>query len=134
MSGKLLEKFATRAGLSDEPDALAEDVDNLGAFGFLRGLHERSVMVSLRKKSGEIMAVGYTFIDRMTLDPSEGITLFCGSRSIRIRGRNLNQEVRPHVSLFHGLTRNRVPWIAEADQAAVLQAAKNALVIESIEW
>jgi hypothetical protein len=80
------------------------------------------------------MAVGYGFIDRMAFDPSEGITLFCGSRGIRIKGKNLNKDVRPHVSLFAGLTRNRVPWVAESDQAGLLQAAKNAVIIEAIEW
>jgi len=135
MSGnKLLERFTDRVGLSEEPEAVVDDVDDLGSFAYLRGLHERSVTLSLRKKSGDIMAVGYAFIDRMLFDPSEGVTLFCGSRTVRIKGKNLNKEVRPHVSLFHGLTRNRVPWVAEADQAAALQAAKDAVVVEAIEW
>jgi hypothetical protein len=135
MSGsKVLEKFTKRVALSDEPEGLAEDIDDLGAFGFLRGLHERSVMVSLRKKSGDIHALGYGFIDRIAFDPSEGITIFCGSRSVRIKGKNLNKEVRPNVSLFVGLTQHRIPWIAEADQTAVLHAARDAVVVEAIDW
>jgi hypothetical protein len=135
MSGnKLLEKFTDRVALSDEPEAFADDVDDLGAFGFLRGLHERSQMISLRRKSGEILAVGYSYIDRMSFDPSEGIALFCGARQIIIKGKNLNKEVRPLVSLFFGLTRFRVPWVAETDMAAALKAAKDAVTVESIEW
>jgi len=131
---KLLEKFTDRVALPDEPETFADDVDDLGAFGFLRGLHERSVTVALRRRSGEIMAVGYAFIDRMMFDASEGITLFCGGRSIRIEGKNLNKDIRPQVSLFQGLILHRVPWIAEADQAAMLQAGGNAVIIKVIEW
>jgi hypothetical protein len=135
MSGsKALEKFTERVVLSDEPENLVEDIDDLGVFGFLRGLHERSQMISLRRKSGEILAVGYSYIDRMSFDPSEGITLFCGTRQITITGKNLNKEIRPNVSLFFGMTRNRVPWIAESDQSAALQAARDAVVVEAIEW
>ena len=111
MSGsKLLEKFAERRALSEQSEGHAdEDIDDLGAFGFLRGLHERSPMICLRRKDGDIMAVGYSYIDRMSFDPS-------------------------NVTLFFGLTRNRVPWIAESDQPAALQAARDALVVEAIKW
>jgi hypothetical protein len=131
---KVLEKFTERVALSDEPAGLVEEIDDLGAFGVLRGLHERSQMISLRRKSGEIMSVCYSYIDRMAFDPSEGVTLFCGTRHIIIRGKNLNKEIRPNVSLYFGLTRWRVPWVAEADQSGILQPDKNAVVVESIEW
>ena len=135
MSGsKLLAKFAERRALTDESDGVSEDIDDHGAFGFLRGMHERSPMICLRRKSGDIMAIGYSYIDRMSFDPSEGVTLFCGTRQITITGKNLNKEIRPNVSLFFGLTKNRVPWIAESDQPAALQAAKDAVVVEAIRW
>jgi hypothetical protein len=133
MSGRLLEKYANRPmeALAGEPEG---EVDDLGAFGFLRGMQTRSLMVELRKRDGEVLAVGCAFIDRIFLDPSEGITLHCGSRTISIRGKNLNKEIRPNVTLFLGLTRSRVPWIAEADQAIALQAPNDAVIVESIKW
>jgi hypothetical protein len=37
------------------------------------------------------------------------------------------------VRLFNGILRHRVPWIQEADQPAIMRAAKDAIVIERIE-
>jgi hypothetical protein len=51
---------------------------------------------------------------------------------VKISGRNLNAEVRPNVRLFAGILRHRVPWIQEADGADVVQAAKDAVVIEEV--
>jgi hypothetical protein len=133
MKDNLLEKYTARGTALEDAD-LVSDAEDLGAFGFLRGMQARSVMVELRKRSGETLAVGYGYIDRILLDPSEGITLCCGTRNIAIKGRNLNKEIRPQVTLFQGLTRNRVPWLAEANQATMLQAQKNAVIIESIRW
>lgn len=137
MNGKILDRYSGRASelvsegsSASEPDG-AED---LGTFGWLRGTRDRSVMLELRKKTGDIVAIGYGWIDRIEFDPSKGITLKCGGQVIRIKGRNLNSEARPQVRLFQGLTRHRVPWLQEAGQSAALVADKQAPVIESIEW
>jgi len=137
MSGKILERYSGRAS---EPlaEALAasdsEGIEDLGGFGWLRSARDRSMMLELRKKTGDIVAIGYGWIDRIEFDPSKGITLKCGGQEIRIRGRNLNGEARPQVRLFQGLTRHRVPWVQEAAQGATLVADKQAPLIESIEW
>ena len=137
MTDKLLQKFAAKAGeravgpaIADEPDI----VDDLGAFGWLRGMHERAVMLELRKANGNILAVGYGWLERADFNPSEGITLHVVGRQIRIRGRNLNAEVRPLVRLFQGITRHRVPWVQEVNEPALMRAAKGETVVEAIEW
>lgn len=136
MSSELLKKYTNRAAPPGEAETGgdADGTEDLGAFGWLRGRHDRAIMLELRKRTGNILAVGYGYIDRMTFDPSEGITLHAGTQVILIKGRNLNAEARPQVRLFQGLTRNRVPWIAEADQAQKLKVGKDAVIIESIEW
>ena len=137
MSGKILERYAGRTN-ELTADALstseADGAEDLGAFGWLRSARDRSVMIELRKKNGDILAIGYGWIDRIEFDPSEGITLKCGSHEIRIKGRNLNSEVRPQMRLFQGLTRHRVPYVQEAGHGSALLADKQATVIESIEW
>jgi hypothetical protein len=137
MSGKLLEKYASR-GSSDgselDGDAESGGAENLGAFGFLRGPRERSVMLELRKISGDIVAIAYSFIDRIEFDPSEGISIRCGRETIRIKGVGLNSEIRPNVRLFQAITRQRVPWIAESNQRATVQADKDSVVVETIQW
>ncbi len=80
------------------------------------------------------MAIGYGWLERVEYDPAEGLTLRAGSLKIRIKGRNLNAEIRPQMRLFEGLARQRVAWIQEMDQATILRADKNGVVVETIEW
>ncbi len=111
-----------------------EAADDLGAFGWLRGVKDFSRMLELRRKDGCILAVGYGYLDHAEFNPSDGITLSVAGRKIRIKGRNLNAEVRPTVHLFEGITRHRVPWIQEADRATGLEADERETVIDAIEW
>jgi len=108
--------------------------EDLVSFGWSRGMRETSPMFELRKKTGLILAVGYSWLEQAEFDPSEGIFLDVGDQRIAIRGRNLNAEVRPGVRLFEGITRHRVPWIRELSNAEVLTAGEAACIIESIEW
>ena len=137
MSDRILQKY-TGKGTDRIVDAAAteesETTDDLGAFGWLRGVRDRAVMLELRKKNGNVLAVGYGWLERVELDPSEGITLHLVGQKIRIKGRNLNGAVRPDVRLFQGITRHKVAWIQEADGPTALQAGKSATVVERIEW
>lgn len=113
-----------------EPDAC----DDLGAFGWLRGIRDRALMLELRRKDGGIVAIGYGWLERVAFDPSEGITLSAAGQKIRIKGRNLNVEVRPAVRLFEGIARHRVPWVRESDRAQSLAADNGVPVVDVIEW
>ena len=131
-----LSKYAARFGDSAET-AISSDADgteNLVAFGFLRGTRDRAEMLELRKKTGDIRAIGYAWIQKVDFDPSGMITLFVGDETIRIKGRNLNAVASQQISLLGGIIRHRVPWIAEADQSTALQADNNSVVVETIEW
>ena len=55
----------------DEVDA----TDDLGAFGWLRGIRDRALCLELRKKTGAIVAIPYMTIDKYEYDPTEGITI-----------------------------------------------------------
>jgi hypothetical protein len=107
--------------------------DDFGAFGWLRGVQERAVMLEIRHKDGRITAKGYSWLQSAEFDPSTGITLNFSGEKVTITGRNLNAEARSNVRLFAGIVRHRVPWIQEADGAAVLEAAKDAVVVESVK-
>lgn len=114
------------------PEPVAEE-DDLGAFGWLRGQRERSVMLELRRRSGNIIGLGYSWLERAEFDPSQGITLYFLGKTVKLTGSNLNAEARPNVRLFNGILRHRVPWIQEADQVTAMRSAKDAIVIERIE-
>lgn len=129
----VLEKYIKpKVGMEAGPSEATDEPDDLGSFGWLRGMHERSVMLELRMKDGTMTAFGYAWLERVEFDPSEGITLRFAGATIRITGRRLNEERRPNVRLCAGILRHRVPWIQEADGTQVMEAAKDATVIESI--
>lgn len=129
----ILKRYVTR---EDQPgnSTESEGTEDLGAFGWLRGIRDRAVMLELRKKDGNILALGYGYLDHAEFDPSEGITLSVAGRKIQIKGQGLNREARPTVRLFEGITRHRVPWIQEAEDTFGADNAGAATVVESIRW
>ena len=133
MSDRLLERVVRRRAANTNDDPILEDADDLGCFGWLRGVRDRSIMLELRKKDGHTLAIGYAWIERVELVPHEGITLHLPGRKVRITGSGLNVEARPTVRLFDGIIRHRVPWIREADRAELLRSGSGAC-IERIEW
>jgi hypothetical protein len=118
--------------LSRETD---EDLpDNLGCFGWLRGVRERSVMLELRRKNGCILAIGYAWVERLAFDPSTGITLHAAGLQVRIIGRNLNGTAVPGPRLFEGLARHRVPWICELSELDRFTVNAQSCIVDAIEW
>ena len=137
MTDSLLNKYIQRSPSDATENSLLSDLEpleDLGSFGWLRGVRDRAVMLELRKKDGNILAVGYAWLDKAEFDPSVGITLHIGSQTIKLRGRNLNTEARPNVRLFQGITRHRVPWIQEADEPTAMEAQGQGTLVEEIEW
>jgi hypothetical protein len=115
-------------------DSADEQPEDLVAFGWLRGSRERATMLEIRRRDGSIVALGYAWLERADFDPSEGITLKFTGQTVRLVGRNLNREVRPHLRLFLGLARHRIPWLQEADEPTAMTTPKDATVIEQVEF
>lgn len=111
-----------------------DEPQDYGAFGWLRGIKDRAVMLELRRRNGNIIAIGYGWLERLEFDPSVGITLLVPGQRITIRGRHLNAEIRPGVRLFEGLARHRVPWIQEAEAIECDVSGPNSTVISTIAW
>jgi hypothetical protein len=123
------QKYTSRFGDGPErsADTDAEGTEHLGAYGLLRGSRDRSEMLELRKKTGNIRAISYAWLEKVDFD-------YAGQEKIRIKGRNLDAIASHHISLLGGVLRKRVPWISESNQSALLQADKDAVVVESIDW
>lgn len=119
---------------ANSESAESEAADDYRAFGWLRGVRDFARMLEFRRKDGNIVAVDYARLEQAEYDPSEGITLTFGGRQVRIKGRNLNAEVRPSIRLFEGVVRHRVPWVCEANRSAGMQATDGDTVIDAIEW
>jgi hypothetical protein len=133
MSDRASDIFGLKRKDGGAGSADGEAADDLGAFGWLRGVQDRALMLEIRHKDGRITAKGYSWLQSAEFNPSEGITLNFSGEMIRISGRNLNAEARPNVRLFAGILRHRVPWIQEADEPDVIEAPKDAVVIEAVK-
>lgn len=135
MDNSILRKYTRQDGNSAGPSLPdAEVTDDLGAFGFQRGARDRCLMLEFRRKSGNVLALGYAWMHRVEFDPSDGITLWFAGNKVTIRGRNLNAEVRPTVRLLDCIMRHRVSWIREASQAEAMEAQEGACIVELIDW
>lgn len=132
----VLRKFEDRLVESGVATATpsSSETDDLGAFGWLRGIKDRAIALELRKKDGNIVAFSYGYVSSVEFDPSEGITLHAAGQAIRIKGRNLNAEVRPTVRLYEGLVRQRVPWVRESDRAENFEALRDSTIVDAIEF
>ena len=130
MTDSILSKYTNRP--TTEPDDPQLETEDLGSFGWLRGMRERATMLELRHKDGNITAIGYAWIENIEFDPSNGITIHALGQQVKIKGHNLNAELRPAVRLFQGLTKHRVPWIQEADNPTKIEST-GSTVIERIE-
>jgi hypothetical protein len=133
MNDSVLAKFgAGRAGDVGAPGE-SDGTEDLGCFGWLRGVRDRALMLEVRHRDGNVSGFGYAWLDRLEFDPSEGITLHFSGKSVKMIGRNLNAELRANVRLVAGILRHRVPWIQEADEATGLSTPRGEPVIERLE-
>lgn len=130
----LLERYTgTRPERTEATHHDTDDLLDCGAFGWLRGIRDRAPMLEVRHKDGRISGFAYAWLDSIDFDPSVGITISFSGRKVILTGRNLNQEMRPNVSLLGGLLRHRIPWIAEASGHTLLESPPTITVIEEIK-
>lgn len=61
MTDSVLQRFAVRS--NDNLEQSEEELDDLGTFGWLRGTRDRAIMLELRKKDGNVLAVAYAWLD-----------------------------------------------------------------------
>lgn len=132
MDTDLLDRHLPPRATLPSRDGEDESPVDLGAFGYLRGIRDRAVMLELRCRNGNVVAFPYHWLERADLNPSDGIVLKFGVTTVKITGRNLNANARPNVRLFDGIVRHRVPWIEEADQEKAMTAGGGVVVIDRI--
>lgn len=109
-----------------------EQVDDCGAFGWLRGIRDRIPMLELRQRSGEIAMMNYAYFHPGFFDPSGALVLQFGAQKVVIKGENLAQEVQPNITLLSCLARHRAIWISESKSSLILTGTK-VITIESIQ-
>lgn len=136
MSDRLIDRYTQSSATSGTTDDSGLEPEDLGCFGWLRGVRDRAIMLELRKKDGHILAIGYGWIERMEFVPEEGIILHLPGRKISIKGSGLDTTGSEcnRMSLFKALVRHRVPWIRESDQHDSLLSKRDSVFVEMIRW
>jgi len=132
MSDSVLERISSRKPEPASPGEV-DVVDDLGAFGWLRGIRDRAEMLELRHRNGTITAHGYAWLKTAYLDPSGEIVLDFSGAVVTIVGRNLNREASAGKRLYEGILRRKVPWLVVASNSAALTAADDAVIIEDVD-
>ena len=136
MTDKILQRYMrTDRDDSDQAGNDFGEVDDLGCFGWLRGIRDRAITLEFRKKDGNSVAFDYSWLRKIEFNPSDGLKLYFGGDTVvKITGRNLNRPTRPGVQLLRGILAHRVPWIQEASEPDILKAADDATVIEQVAF
>ena len=122
------DRFAAKPAAEPEPEA---EVISLGAFGYLRGVRDRALMLELRLKDGCVHALSYSLLDRATLDPSDGLRLRFVGQEVHITGQRLNDR-SSGIGLFEAIVRHRATWIQEASRADTFAPSAFGPLIEAI--
>jgi hypothetical protein len=108
----------------------AEEVEELlpgGSVAFARLLSPRrpELMLELRRKSGDALALGYAYLVSIGFNRSGGLVLEFTGHQVKIKGRNL----RP---LWRGLVQQRVAWLQELDPMAEAAQEETATTVTEI--
>ena len=117
------------AAADDDPDAC----DDCGVFGVLRGANARAAMLELRMKGGGREAFPYALLERLSFDPSVGLTLRFLGAEVRLLGRNLARPAGAGPSLLDALLRHRAAWVGEVDELRAAARSDDAVVVTRIE-
>jgi len=107
------------------------------AFGYLRGIHDRSPAIEFRFRNGNSAFFPYGWIGPWWYNPSEGLLIkFTGDLVylVLIRGSNLDTPLAEgSIDLLHaGLHRHRVVWIREMSEEDIVQVGDSGPTIDSI--
>lgn len=132
MNDSVLSRLSERLGATETLNASEDLEEDVGAFGCLRGLRDRALMLELRLKDGRIVALSYALLDRATFDPSDGIRLQFSDQEVHLSGRALNQPSPAGLSVFSAIVRHRASWIRESSRADAFESLTGVTIVESI--
>jgi len=118
------------------PKAVESDEDDCFAFGYLRGVGDRSLHLQFRLATGNSESFPYSWLGPVSFDPSCGIVLtFVGDKTykVTIRGRNLGVFMGDNIDLLNrGILRHRIVWIREMEPEECRKLPEEALTVERI--
>ena len=125
--------------LSKKSDALTDQAveESCLSFGFLRGLHDRALMIEFRLGDGNTLSFPYGWLGPVSYNPSIGLLLkFTGDLVylVLLCGSNLDALVKGSVNLTdRGINRHRIVWVKEMEKEELHRAREGEPTIDRIE-
>src|ERR1700722_20370068 len=112
------------------------DAEECIAFGYLRGIRDRALLLQSRLQSGESVSFPSSWLGHVSHNPSSGIVLnFVGDKTFKvtIEGRNLAAVMPESIDLLNrGLLRHRIVWVRELEPEECCRVPEEALTVERI--
>ena len=108
------------------------------AFGYLRGIRDRSAAVEFKFRTGNSIWLPYSWLGSWKYNPSEGLLIkYSGDvvYLVLIKGSNLDKPLKNGaVTLMHaGFQRHRLTWVREMSEEDIMNAGPSEPTIDSIE-
>lgn len=114
----------------------ASDEEECAAFGYLRGIRDRALMLEFRQRNGNSRAFPYSWLGPVRYDPSHGLLLkFVGDMNylVLIEGSNVNGLVKETINLYdRGIQRHRITWVREMERREMDGARPGDVTIDRI--
>jgi hypothetical protein len=126
------ESFAARMPKTE----IEEDEASCAAFGYLRGVRDRALVIEFRLRNGDREYFPYSWLGPWRFDPSVGLLLkFTGDlvTLVLIRGSNLDAAPNGINLTDRGLQRHRITWVRELDEDELRRAGDGICTVDRIE-
>lgn len=110
------------------PEAVGAEAEASGgeAYSVLSADRAQKAMCEFRSKTGNAVALAYSYLVKAEFDPSRGIELDFSAHVVKLSGRNL-------APVFSGLVAQRVAVVTETDELqAEATLGKDATVVTGI--
>jgi hypothetical protein len=116
-------------GRDTMPAAEGTEVEAVGSesYSVLSADRAQKAMCEFRLKTGNAVALAYSYLVKIDFDPSAGIEMDFSAHAVKITGKNL-------AAVFAGLVAQRVAVVTEIDELqAEAVLGKDATVVTGIE-
>jgi hypothetical protein len=133
LAGRMVSRGGRGLGGDD-----ARGEESCAAFGYLRGIRERSDTIEFRLQGGDSIWFPYGWLGTWKFNRSEGLLLkFSGDLvyMVLVRGSNLDRPLSDSTTNLttSGLARHRIVWMKEMGKEEIQRVGETGPTIDSIE-
>lgn len=120
-----LRRLRPPPAIAEEVEDEDDDPDGYRAFALVRGMRQHALMLELRLRTGDSVALAYPWLREVRFDRSGELLLMFDPQLVTIRGRRLE-------ALHAGVLMHRARWVWEADRAAAELVPEGEPLVEEV--